>query len=105
VRIVILVSGLPPERIGGAEVQAMHVAMHLAARHDVTVLTRTSVVPPELASLPRCRVELRRVPPLPGLRFLADIVATVTRLGASRREVDVILAYQTVIDGLLGVLA
>jgi glycosyltransferase involved in cell wall biosynthesis len=105
VRIAILVAGLPPERVGGAEMQAAHAARSLGARHDVTVWTRTRTVPPELVSARRCRVITRTAPPVPGLRFLLDLVTTITRFFVNRRRIDVILAYQTAIDGLIAVLA
>ena len=103
--VAILVSGLPPDRIGGAELQAARVAQHLAARHDVTVLTRTATVPKELASVPRCTVVQRLGTSMRGVRFAADVLATLRLLFARRREIDVILAYQTVIDGLIAVIA
>jgi len=103
--VAILVSGLPPDRIGGAELQAARVAQHLSARHDVTVLTRTATVPGELASAARCTVVQRLATSMRGVRFAADVFATLRLLHARRRDVDVILAYQTVIDGLIGVLA
>ena len=69
--VAILVSGLPPDRIGGAELQAARVAQHLSARHDVTVLTRTATVPGELASAPRCTVVQRLATSMRGVRFAA----------------------------------
>jgi len=104
-KIAILVAGLPPDRIGGAEIQASHIARHLASRHAVTVLTRTVTVPSELRSRPACSVVRRCGVAVPGLRFFADIIQTLTLIGRSRRAIDVIVAYQTVIDGLIAVLA
>ncbi len=103
--IAILVAGLPPDRVGGAELQAARLASRLAARHTVTIFTRTATVPEELASLPRCVVTQRSNVGARGVRFAADIVGTLTLIGRSRKRIDVILAYQTVIDGLIGVLA
>ncbi|HEX7796194.1 MAG TPA: glycosyltransferase [Vicinamibacterales bacterium] len=104
-KIALLVSGLPPERVGGAERQACQAAAHLAARHDVCVFTRTTDVPLELASRPRCVVTRRCRITVPGLRFGADVVQTLMHLGRARKSIGVILAYQTVIDGLIAVLA
>jgi glycosyltransferase involved in cell wall biosynthesis len=105
VTIAILVSGLPPDRIGGAEIQAAEVARRLSARHDVVVYTRTATISPELASMPRCSVVRRCRVNTPGVRFAADVLMTLFRLWRARRRVDVILAYQSVIDGFIGVLA
>ncbi len=101
----ILVSGLPPERIGGAEFQAMHVARLLASRHRVTVFTRTAAVPPALDGLPGCAVVKRCRIVLRGVRFPADIVQTLMLIGRARPRFDALVAYQTAIDGLIGVLA
>jgi len=103
--VAILVSGLPPDRVGGAERQAALLARHLAERHHVTVLTRTSSVPHELAGLSQCTVVRRCAVDWRGVRFVADILSTLAMLGRRRRAIDVIVAYQTVIDGLIGVLA
>jgi glycosyltransferase involved in cell wall biosynthesis len=105
VTIAILVSGLPPDCIGGAQVQAAQVARRLAARHDVVVYTRTATIPPDLASTPRCSVVRRCRVNIPGVRFIADVLMTLTLLWQARRRLDVILAYQSVIDGYIGVLA
>jgi glycosyltransferase involved in cell wall biosynthesis len=103
--IAILVAGLPPERIGGAERQAAQIAGRLAERHTVRVLTRTATVPPELASRERAIVTRRSRVDIRGLRFGADIATTLAAIGRERRRIDVLVAYQTVIDGLIAVLA
>jgi glycogen(starch) synthase len=105
VNIVILVSGLPPERIGGAERQAAYLAEQLARQHHVRLLTRTATVPANLQGLERCVVVKRCRLDAPAVRFVADIAETLIAIGRSRDTVDVIIAYQTVIDGLIGVLA
>jgi glycosyltransferase involved in cell wall biosynthesis len=105
VNIAILVSGLPPERIGGAEMQAMHVSRLLSADHHVRVYTRTGRVPAELSQLSGCAVIRRCAVTAPGLRFPADILLTLAALWRDRSRIDVIVAYQTLIDGLIGVLA
>ena len=103
--IAILVAGLPPERVGGTETQAARLASHLASRHQVTVFTRTSTVSADLASRPGCTVVQRCAVRRRGVRFAADFVQTLALIARSRRQIDVILAYQTVIDGLIGVVA
>jgi glycosyltransferase involved in cell wall biosynthesis len=103
--IAILVAGLPPERVGGAERQAAQIARRLASRHDVHILTRTAAIPPELASCDRCTVTRRTRVDVKGVRFAADLAETLALIGRHRKRIDVIVAYQTVIDGLIGVLA
>jgi glycosyltransferase involved in cell wall biosynthesis len=104
-KIAVLVAGLPPEAVGGAERQAAQIASRLSARHQVLVLTRTIAVPPELTGKERLVVSRRTTVHARGVRFAADIVATLSALARQRHAVDVILAYQTVIDGFIGVLA
>jgi glycosyltransferase involved in cell wall biosynthesis len=103
--IAILVAGLPPERIGGAERQAAQIASRLAERHTVRVLTRTATVPPELAARERAIVTQRSRVGVRGVRFGADIATTLAAIGRERTRIDVLVAYQTVIDGLIAVLA
>lgn len=103
--IALLVAGLPPDVLGGAETQAARTAALLAARHRVSVYTRTATLPDELRGLTDCTVIRRCAVTRPGLRFVADIVLSLRHLYRRRRALDVILAYQTVIDGLLAVLA
>jgi glycosyltransferase involved in cell wall biosynthesis len=63
------------------------------------------MVPDELAGLPQCTVVQRCRVHTRGLRFAADIVQTLACIARSRSTFDVILAYQTVIDGLIAVIA
>jgi glycosyltransferase involved in cell wall biosynthesis len=103
--IAVLVSGLPPDCVGGAELQASYVVQHLAQHHTVTVFTRTPTVPAELAALPQCTVVQRCRMRVRGVRFAVDLVRTVALIGRTRKTIDIIVAYQTVIDGLIGVVA
>jgi glycosyltransferase involved in cell wall biosynthesis len=104
--IGILVAALSADRmVGGAEMQACEVARQLASAHDVTVLTRSTRIPPALTALQRCRVVTRCRVRIPVLRFGADILMTLLWIRREGRSIDAIIAYQTVIDGLLGVLA
>ncbi len=103
--IALLVAGLPPEVLGGAEMQAARTAALLAARHRVSVYTRSATLPDELRGLIGCTVIRRCAVTRPGLRFVADIVLSLCHLYRRRHTLEVILAYQTVIDGLIAVLA
>src|SRR6185436_8723123 len=91
-------------RVGGAEAQAAQVARLLSQGIRVVVLTRTNTVPDDLASEPGCTVIRRCRVDVPVLRFLADLVATLLFLRRHRHRIAVTLAYQTVIDGLIGAL-
>jgi len=102
-RIGILTAGLPPDCVGGAEKQAAHVARLLSRKHEVTIWTRSQRVPSELRLL---RVIRRRHwLNCPILRFPVDLISTLLCIWRCKGKIDVLLAYQTIIDGLIGVLA
>ncbi|MBK6656629.1 MAG: glycosyltransferase family 4 protein [Proteobacteria bacterium] len=104
-KIGILVAGLPPEVLGGAETQAMRAAARLAERHEVTMFTRSATVPESLRNRPRCLVVRRCTARRRGLRFVADLLGSLRALAARRHALDVLVAYQSVIDGLIAVIA
>jgi glycosyltransferase involved in cell wall biosynthesis len=103
--IGVLVAGLPPQAVGGAEVQAARLAKHLASAHRVTVFTRTPLLPEELRGVSGCEVVRRCRMTMPLARFGADVVSSLLVIHRRRRSLDVLVAFQTVIDGLIGALA
>jgi glycosyltransferase involved in cell wall biosynthesis len=104
-KIGILVAGLPPENLGGTEIQAARVAELLSRNHEVTVWTRSQNGQSFLNADRDFLVEIRKLVNLPVARFPTDILATLYRIGRSRQRMDVIIAYQTLIDGLIGAIA
>ncbi|CAN0399285.1 unnamed protein product, partial [Phaeothamnion confervicola] len=104
-KIGILIAGLPPEVLGGAETQATQTAARLAARHQVAIFTRSATIPDALRARPGCAVTRRSRVRLRGLRFACDLCGSLLSLWRQRRTLDVLLAYQTVIDGLIAVIA
>jgi glycosyltransferase involved in cell wall biosynthesis len=104
-KIGILVAGLPPDRLGGAETQAAQLAMLLARKHEVTVFTRSQIIAPTLKILQGYAICRRNRVSVPILRFPVDILSTLFCLSRRKGGIGVILAYQTVIDGFIGVLA
>jgi glycosyltransferase involved in cell wall biosynthesis len=105
VRVGILSTSLPSDRTGGAEEQAYRLSEQLASRrHDVTLFTRSKLPSVEIAPgrprlCQRSRVSLR------GVRFGADVAGTMATIARHRKSLDALIAFQTVIDGFLGVLA
>ena len=104
-KIGILIAGLPPEVLGGAETQATETAVRLAARHEVRVFTRNATIPEALRARPGCAVVRRSRVRWRGLRFGFDLCGSLLCLWRHRQALDVLLAYQTVIDGLIAVIA
>ncbi len=113
-RLGIFIALLPPEGIGGAEFQAERLARELAARgHEVHVFTRSGKQGARKADRagPRAggeaatgpQVHRRPVVPVPGLRFLFEVLAGGWQGG--RAQLDVLLCFMTVNSGLLGYVA
>lgn len=101
-----LISGFPPEVLAGAELQAQQVAEQLAERgHQVIVFTRGSRVYPSRMEQNGYTVIPRRVLPVKGARMVCDIGAALTDIARSHPRPEVLLCYQTIINGLVGVLA
>jgi glycosyltransferase involved in cell wall biosynthesis len=104
-KIAILVAALPPEGVGGAEIQAAHMAMHLSKNHQVIVFTRSRVSTSEIDKGQGYLAFRRNFINIPIVRFPLDMLSTLIFLGRYRSQIDVIIAYQTIIDGLIGVIA
>ncbi len=103
--IGILSSRFPPAYYGGAELQAAGLAGRLAARHRVHVFTRDGgEALADLWSRSGVRIHSRPSYPFP-LRPAADLASGLESLRRFRSEIDVLLAYQAYIDGLMGALA
>ena len=105
-KIALLSSGFPPARLGGAET-AKRPPWRLCwpARHRVTVFTRSDLKPYVSKQQPDYAVYRRLFVDIPLLRFPLDVISTVFFLAIRRRHIDVILAYQTIIDGLIAVVS
>lgn len=102
--LAILIGRFPPGVVGGAELQAEAWARRLAARHDVTVITRR-----DPASQPererRDGFEVRRlaVSAVPLWRTVADVAAIERAVTRLERRPDLLLCFQTFISGFAGV--
>jgi glycosyltransferase involved in cell wall biosynthesis len=107
VKLAILTSSLLPYPVGGAERQAAETARRLAARgHEVTVFARR--VPreqPPLEVADGVRWVRSASPALPGLSFAGHVASFLGDWKRHGEGTEVILAYQTVINGVLGALA
>lgn len=101
----ILTASLPSGRTGGAEVQALMLATLLSQKHHVTIFTRSEAPAPLDPESGRCEFCRRTTVDVAGARFVADVIGTLVQIGRRRRALDALVAYQTVIDGLLAVLA
>lgn len=104
--IGLLIGGIPPDRNGGAEQQILQLADQLGRRgHTVTLFARTYARRPRLENRDTYLLVRRPTLAMPRLRLPADVVLATRDLARHRDRVDVLLAYQTVANGLIGVLA
>lgn len=106
VDLAILTSSLPPYPIGGAERQAEETARRLVARgHRVTVYARRVPAGAPLREERDGVVWIRcAAPGIPGLSFAGHLLSFRRAFAAEPRP-QVVLAYQTVINGVLGAAA
>ena len=104
--IGILVGGFPPEVLAGAELQVKQVSEQLTARgHQVTIFTRSFGFYPSRMEKDGYIVYPRRVLPVKGIRMIWDTGTTLWNIINSHPRPQVLLCYQTIINGLIGVLA
>ena len=102
--IGICIALLPPEHLGGAELQADRMARELARRgHRVHVFARRQSGRARREVRAGVVIHRRPVLPLPGLRALADVL--IGALQAARQRPDVLLSYMTFNNGVLALLA
>jgi glycogen(starch) synthase len=102
--IGIFIALLPPEHLGGAELQADRLARELAARgHRVHIFTRAQPGRARNEEIAGVRIHRRPVVPVPGLRLLGEIAFATAQ--AARVRPDILLCYMTLNSGLLGAFA
>jgi glycosyltransferase involved in cell wall biosynthesis len=106
VNIALLIAAFPPDRIGGAELQAQKVARELSrAGHEVTVYTRSFRRQAELREEDGYRVWEARRSAIPALSMLLHTWRTLRQLARQKPRPDVLLCYQTLNAGFIGVIA
>lgn len=104
--IGLLIGRFPPDRIGGAELQTKQLATELARRgHDVTVFTRRYSDRPYRQRQNGYLIRRRNELPVPGLRMVWDNFPALWHIAQHRPRPQVLLCYQTLNSGLIGVIA
>ena len=106
-KVAVLTSSLPPYPTGGAERQAAETARRLAARgHAVTVFARRMLADTPAETTEdgvrwiRCAAWHRR-----GLGFPSHLASFARAWERNGKGIEVVLAYQMVINGVLGLWA
>ncbi len=104
--IGIIIGRFPPDLLGGAELQAKQIAEQLAGRaHHVVVFTRRYNRRRYLERIDGYTICRRNEIPVPGLRVMWDTFPAVWQIARCRPRPDVLLCYQTLNSGLIGVVA
>lgn len=106
VNIALIIGRFPPDVIGGAELQAQQLAIELVRRgHNVTVFTRRYANRPYIEEQDGYLIRRRDELSVPGLRMIWDMVPSVWQLAHHQPHIDVLLCYQTLNSGMIGILA
>lgn len=104
--IGLLIGRFPPDVIGGAELQTQQLAAELAGRgHNVTVFTRRTTRRPARLVQDGYLIRQRRELPIRGLRGVWDLFPALWDVALHRPRLQVLLCYQTLNSGLIGILA
>jgi len=103
-RIGILMGSLPPETIGGAELQAEKLARFLARKHRILFLIRSNNDLPREEQRYGYFIKRRRFIGFPGLCIGFDVFSALRDVYKNRSNIDVLLCYDMV-NGLIGALA
>jgi len=101
-RIGIVVTNLPWDVAGGAQLQAVRMAQELGREHDVTIFSRGRPDASDGQALPGIKLVLRNPLPIPWVRLLVDARAAAGQIRAMRDSLDVLVCHQTLGAGLVG---
>ncbi len=102
-KIGIIETGIPPQKIGGAEKQAWQLAQELSTRHEVTIYTGRYDDSPRLDI---CNgVRIRRIGKWPKpFGIITYILGMVAAVFADRKSTDVLLCFRAWPNGAVGYL-
>ncbi len=103
-KIGILIGSLPPETIGGAEVQAERLGRLLAKKHRILFLIRSNNDLPREEQKEGYFIKRRRFIGFPVLCIGFDLFSSLRDIYRNRSEIDVLICYN-VENGLFGALA
>lgn len=100
----IAITNLPPDKAGGAQIQAVRMATELALSHDVTLFSRQGPRSRNV-SYDGVRMALRKPFPIPGVRLWVDSNRAAREICRASPRIDAIVCYQTLAAGLAGAMA
>jgi glycosyltransferase involved in cell wall biosynthesis len=100
-KIGIVETGLPPYQIGGAEMQAWHLARHLAVKHDVIVFTRRFPMTKKTEIKDNVSIIRTSILPFP-FGILSYIFGTAFSIFLNHKRLDVVLCFRAWPNGVIG---
>lgn len=102
-KLGILASDFPPNRIGGTEIQAYNIAKRLAKKHKVIVFTRHYRGLPREEKRDNFLIKRFSCIKFPGLRFLSHLLFSMIMI--LKEELDILQCMMLTPNGLVGILA
>lgn len=103
-RIAILVTGFPPEYIGGTETQAYNLAKQLSKKHSVVVVTRRDKNT-EKKERDGFLIKRFRYINFPVIRFFSHIFFSLNEIRKLRKNTDILQCMMLTPNGLVGIIA
>jgi len=103
--IGILLTYLPREKMGGAQLQAVRMAAELSRNHDVILFSRGDEGDAASLDLGSAELVTRRPLNIYGLRLIADGPLGIRQIVKMSHRLDALVCYQSIAAGLLGVQA
>ena len=103
--IGILLTYLPREKMGGAQLQAVRMAAELSRHHDVILFSRGDEGDAAGLDLGQAELVTRRPLNVYGLRLIADGPLGIRQIRKAGNRLDALVCYQSLAAGLLGVQA
>ena len=104
-KISILVSGFPPEFVGGTEIQTYNMAKILAKRHEVTVFTMAHPRRKKDEEIENFHIRRVGYLGLPALRYFSYIFNATREIGKNRGLIDVLQCMYISPNGVVGIIA
>jgi glycosyltransferase involved in cell wall biosynthesis len=101
-KIGILVSDFPPNRIGGTEIQSYNIAKRLAKKHKVIVFTRHYHGLPKEETREGFLIKRFSCIKFPGFRFLSHLIFSITMI--RKEKPDILQCMMLTPNGLVGIL-
>jgi len=103
-KIGIIETGLPPDQIGGAELQAWNLAKRLVKKHDVTIFIRRSPETGKSDKISNIRI-FRTKSLFRPFGIASYVFGTLFTIATERKNLDLLLCFRAWPNGIIGLFA